>query len=99
MANDEQRLAMAEAFGVPEEVLTGFGIRNASEGFNYLLEQHHIFGGWVETIDGKPAWRLSSTLSHNKLEKFVGDWNFAWVELKNTGDKVANQEWKDHYDG
>ena len=32
MPNDEQRLAMARAFGVPEEVLTGYDIRNANEG-------------------------------------------------------------------
>lgn len=97
--NDEQRLAMADVFGVPEEVLTSYGIRNANEGFNYLLELHHIFGGWAEMIDGKPAWRLSSMLSNIKLEKFVGDWNFAWVELKSTGDQDAYQDWKDHYEG
>lgn len=32
MPNDEQKLAMARAFGVPEEVLTGYDIRNANEG-------------------------------------------------------------------
>lgn len=38
MPNDEHRLAMAEVFEVPEEVLTGYDIRNANEAFNYLLE-------------------------------------------------------------
>lgn len=32
MPDDEQRFAMVRAFGVPEEVLTGYDIRNANEG-------------------------------------------------------------------
>ena len=99
MPNDEQRLAMAKAFGVPKEVLTGYDIRNANEGFNYLLELHHIFGGWASMIGDKPAWQLSDMRGHRKLDKFVNDWNFAWVELKSTGDKDAYQDWKDHYEG
>lgn len=99
MPNDEQKLAMAKAFGVPKEVLTGYDIRNANEGFNYLLELHHIFGGWASMIDGKPAWQLSDMRGHRKLGKFVNDWNFACIELKSTGDKDAYQDWKDHYEG
>lgn len=97
--SDEQRLAMAKAFGVPEEVLTGYDIRNANEAFNYLLELHHIFGGWAATIDGKPAWQLSDMRGHRKLGKFVNDWNFACVELKSTDDKDTYQDWKNHYEG
>ncbi len=99
MPNDEQRLAMAESLGVPEEVLTGYDIRNANEGFNYLLELHHIFGGYASMIGDKPAWQLSDRLSCSKLDKFVSDWNFAWVELQSTGDRDAYQDWKDHYEG
>lgn len=99
MPTDEQRFAMAKALGVPDMVLTGYGIRNANKDFNYLLELHHIFGGLASTIDGKPAWRLSDMLRRRKLNKFVGDWNFAHVELKRTGDKDAYQNWKDHYEG
>lgn len=77
MPNDEQRLAVAEALGVPEEVLTVYDIRNANEGFNYPLELHHIFGGYASMIGGKPAWQLSNRLGRSKLDKFVSDWNFA----------------------
>ena len=62
--------------------MTGYDIRNANEGFNYLLELHHIFGGWASMIDGKPALQLSDMRGHRKLGKFVNDWNFACVELK-----------------
>ena len=99
MLNDEQRLAMAEVFEVPKEVLTGYDIRNANEAFNYLLELHHIFSGWAEMIDGKPAWRLSNMLGHRTLNQFISDWNFACVDLKSNGDKDAYQDWKDHYEG
>lgn len=99
MPNDEQRLAVAEALGVPEEVWTAYDIRNANEGFNYPLELHHIFGGYASMIGGKPAWQLSDRLGRSKLDKFVSDWNFAWVELQSTGDKAAYQDWKDHYEG
>ena len=99
MPNDEQRLAIAKVLGVPEEVLTGYDIRNANEAFNYLLELHHIFGGWASMINGKPAWQLSDMRGHRKLGKFVNDWNFACAELKSAGDKGAYQDWKDHYEG
>ena len=50
-------------------------------------------------IGDKPVWQLSDRLGRNKLNKFVSDWNFAWVELQNTGDRDACQDWKGHYEG
>lgn len=79
--------------------MTGYNIRNANEGFNYLLELHHIFGGYASMIGGKPAWQLSDRFGRGKLDKFASDWNFAWVELQSTGDKAAYQDWKDHCEG
>ena len=83
---------------VPEKVLTGYDIRNANEAFNYLLELHHIFSGWAEMIDDKPAWRQSNMLGHRTLNQFIGGWNFACVDLKSTDDKDVYQDWKDHYE-
>lgn len=50
-------------------------------------------------IDGKPAWRLVDKPGRDTFKKFIGDWNYAWVELQSTGDKDAYQDWKDHYEG
>lgn len=99
LPNDEQRLAIAEVLNVPEEVVAGYDIRNANEGFNFPLELHHIIGGYASKIGDKPVWQLSDRLGRNKLNKFVSDWNFAWVELQNTGDRDACQDWKGHYEG
>ena len=48
--------------------MTGYNIRNANEGFNYLLELHHIFGGYASMIGGKPAWQLSDRFGRGKLD-------------------------------
>lgn len=33
------------------------------------------------------------------LDKLLGDWHFACVDLERIGDKVANKDWKGHYEG
>ena len=93
LPNDEQRIAIAEALNVPEEVVAGYDIRNTNEGFNFPFELYHIIGGYASMIGGKPVWQLSDRLGRNKLNKFVSDWNFAWVEPQNTGDRDACQDW------
>lgn len=35
----------------------------------------------------------------SSLDKLFGDWYFALVELNETGDKAAYQNWQDHYEG
>lgn len=49
-------------------------------------------------IDDKPAWRQSNMLGRRTLNQFIGNWNFACVDLKSTGDKDIYQDWKDHYE-
>lgn len=51
--------------------MTGYDIRNTNEGFNYLLDLHHIFGGYASMTGGKPAWQLSDRLGRSKLGKFA----------------------------
>ena len=94
---DEQRAAMAGALGVPQEVLSDFGIKDANAGFHYLLELAHVFG--LRPVRSGDAVVLAHAGRKKPLNKLFRDWRFAWVELQQSGDKAAYQSWKDGYKG
>lgn len=103
--NDEQRIAMAKALGVPAEVLLDFGITNPNEAFHYLMEIAHVFyltpkrvGERIVLVNDVDL-RADGLPARPNLEKLFGEWYFAWVEFRESGDVNTYQNWQDHYEG
>lgn len=102
--NSAQRKAIAGALGVPAETLTDFGITDPNEAFHFLIEMAHIYYLNPQRIGDEivlckyPMYKEGLSIRPS-LDKLFGGWFFACVDLEETGDKVAYQDWQDHFEG
>lgn len=102
--NAVQRKAIAKALGVPVETLVDFGIEDPNEAFHFLIEMAHIYYLKPKRIGDEIVLCEYELYKEGlpvrpSLDKLFRDWYFALVELNETGDKAAYQNWQDHYEG
>ena len=94
---DEQRQAMAKALGVPEEVLTDFGIYDPNTGWHFLMELAQIYG--MRPVREGKLIVLTHIGRTKPLDPFFREWaeRFETHIVRGFGD--GYEDWKDHYEG
>lgn len=94
---DEQRQAMAKALGVPEEVLTDFGICDPNTGWHFLAELAQIYG-LRPMRDGK--FIVLAHIGRKKpLNPLFREWAKRYEQHVTRGFGDGYEDWKDHYEG
>ena len=103
--NREQKAATSDALGIPVETLSDFGIDNPNEAFHFLREVAHLYYlepkrlGDTVVLCAYDDMYMEGMPERPSLDKLFGDWHFAYVDFKNSGDAETYQYWQDHYEG